>query len=161
MKTNHLLCSLTGIFICISGALRAQDDSGTYKIKLKLYFNGSYEEVETYNGSCYPDETLKYESKDFDFGTPTLGLEFLGRKRFCHEIELKQIKVTYQDYLNTVIDKGGQIHAISGAGKVSTFQSTVCYHLNYYFLKEKSIMPYIALSSCCTFEIVYKKPPVS
>lgn len=161
MKYRLLQNSLMGILLCISCTLAAQNNSTPNNIKLKIYFNGFYEEVEQYKSTADPDKTRKYESKDFDFGTPSFGLEFYGSKRFSHEIEVKQVGFAVQDYLETITESGTDFYQAVGGGIVTTLKLTVCYQLNYYILKERIIMPYIGLSSQFASEFVNIKPKVS
>jgi hypothetical protein len=157
MKTKLQRILLAGFIICNSILLTAQDEPDSRNIKLKLYVNAFYEDIENhdYHGFLEEDETYIFKNKKYDIGALSFAVEIGSHKKLKHEIEFMPVKFDQNDILKiqTTIEEYGTI--TSGHLELTKSLKTACrYQLNYYLFQSRYVMPYIGLSSQFFYEFV-------
>ncbi len=161
-KLKRLL--LSGFIISYSLLLSAQDNPDSRNIRIKLYVNAFYQDIENndYHGFLEENETYKFENKKYDIGALSFAAEFGSLKKIKHEVELMPLKFDQNKILtkNTSIEEYGT--STWGYGEFTkSFKSACRYQINYYFIQSKYIMPYFGLSSQFFYEFVQYGPIIS
>jgi hypothetical protein len=144
--------------------LTAQEYSDSRNIRIKLYVNSFYQDIENhdYHGFLDENETYKFENEKYDIGTISFAVEFGSLKKMKHEVELMPLKFNQNKILttHTNIEEYGTSTWVYGEFTKS-FKSACRYQINYYFIQNKYIMPYSGLSSQFFYEFVRYGPIIS
>src|SRR4030042_4803093 len=150
MRSRLKRLLLSGFIISYSLLLSAQDNPDSRNIRIKLYVNAFYQDIENndYHGFLEENETYKFENKKYDIGALSFAAEFGSRKKIKHEVELMPLKFNQNDISeiytkieDTVTERSGYFE------KTKSLRTAGRYQLNYYFIQNKYIMPFIGLSS--------------
>jgi hypothetical protein len=163
MKTNRIAFLLLGFLACMSLSLFSQDETTTGKIKLKIYVNGinQEDELSKFNGGFYyPGHSYDYKISNFNFGALSFALEINNSKSISQEIEVMPFWYNQQEKTSTIIDSLNNAQVFDG-GKFTSYNSTLRYQLNFHFLPEKKIRPYLGLSSQLFYSLFKFEPKVS
>lgn len=164
MKSRLIKIILTGFIISNSLLLTAQDKPDSRQIKLKLYVNAFYQDIENndYHGFLEENEIYKFENKKYDIGAFSFAVEIGSYQKLKHEIELMPLKFDRNDILeiHTRIGEYGPLTSVE-TEMTKSFKTACRYQINYYFIQNKYIRPYIGLSSQSFYEFVHYGPGIS
>lgn len=144
------------LFLSTALTVRAQ------KPTLKLYVNGnySYKENYTYYNSSYV--RLYSEVSSFDFGMISFAWETNNNKYFSREIEIMPIDLHLNEDVSILEDTSNEYeNQITSGAKISQLNSMLRYQLNYSFCKEKTVQPYIGVSSKLFYSLKKINPKVT
>ena len=148
---------LLGFIVSYCLLLTGQDNPDSRNIRIKLYLNAFYQDIENhdYHGFLEEKEMYKFENKKYDIGFLSFAVEFGSHNKIKHEVELMPLKFNQNDISeiytkieDTVTESSGYFE------KTKSLRTAGRYQLNYYFIKNKYIMPFIGLSSQFFYEYV-------
>jgi len=157
MKSRLKRLLLIGFIISNSLLLAAQDNPDSRNIRIKLYVNAFYKDIENhdYHGFLEENETYKFKNKKYDIGAISFAAEFGSHKKIKHEVELMPLKFDQNDILEIHATIEDTVTIMSLDWEWTKSLRTACrYQLNYYFIQNKYIMPFIGLSSQFFYEYV-------
>jgi hypothetical protein len=158
MKSKLKRLLLLGFIIGNSLLLAAQDNTNSRNIRIKLYVNAFYQDIENndYERSLEENETYKFKNTKYDIGTLSFAAEFGSYRKIKHEVELMPLKFD-QNKISEIYTKIEDTIKMMYAFLVNTksFRTACRYQFSYYFIQNKYIMPFIGLSSQFFYEFVH------
>ncbi len=146
MKLQKLVFALA--LLITMQAVQAQEDKKV--LSFKVYLNGSYQELsnrEYYSLSDY--QPYNYTGSKYNFGGLSLALEIASDKFVSHEFELNPFNYSRND--NKLTYKN-EYEGIRTGDISTTISSAFRYQVSHYFMSDRMINPYLALSGMIYYE---------
>jgi hypothetical protein len=144
-------------------SVRSQINSTSTFTRFKLYINGFYHNETGPDRDIFPEDEIEhfFEKKVYDFNNLSIALEMNSGKFITHEFELMPLGVEKNDEVHYMLYTPDSISRVTDGGVTTTIQSAFRYEARHYFVSDKTVLPYLALSSQLFYDYSKYEPAIS